>query len=169
MTQIKLLLAGLLATIALHAQTGAEIFESKCVSCHVQTPPAGMAGQKGTPAYREAMMKLKAPPMMKVTMRLKDALETKEKFVSFVADYIENPSADKVLCNPRAVKHFGLMPAIGKSMTAEERTKIAEWMYDTFKGQNACKPCTTCTEKGKGQGNGQGKGMKCAAGKCGVN
>ena len=169
MKKIFMFTSIIFATVTLQAQTGAEIFESKCVSCHVQTPPAGMMGQRGTPEYREAMMKLKAPPMMKVTMRLKNAFDTKEKFVAFVADYIENPTKEKVQCNPRAVENFGLMPAIGKSMSAEERTKVAEWMYDTFKGQNACKTCASCDGKGKGQGNGQGKGMKCAAGKCGAN
>jgi len=168
MKKTLILISLLLATMTLQAQTGAEIFESKCVSCHIKTPPAGIMGKRGTPEFREAMMKLQAPPMMKVTMKVKGAFDTKEKFVAFVADYIENPTKEKILCGPRAVERFGIMPAIGKSMTAEERTKVAEWMYDNFAGGKACTSCPSCDGKGKGQGKGQGKGMKCAAGKCGA-
>jgi len=165
MKKILILTSLLIATMTLQAQTGAEIFENKCVACHVKTPPSDM-GQRGTPAHREAMMKLKAPPMMKVTMKVKMVHESKEKFVTFVSDYIENPSKDKTLCNPRAVNHFGLMPAIGKSMTPEERTKVAAWIYDNFAGQKTCSACTSCQGKGQGNTKGQEKPMKCAAGKC---
>jgi len=161
MNKLLLLIASiLLTTLTLQAQTGAEVFENKCVSCHVKMPPEGM-GQRGTPAHREAMMKMKAPPMMKVAMKVKMAHQSKEAFVAFVTDYIQNPSKEKVLCNPKAVEHFGLMPAIGKTMTAQERVQIAEWMYDTFSGQKTCSACTSCSSESKK------KEMKCGQGKCG--
>ena len=163
MKKILLLASLCMATLTLQAQTGAEVFENKCVSCHVKTPPAGM-GQRGTPAHREAMMKMKAPPMMKVAMKVKMAHQSKEAFVAFVTDYIENPSKEKILCNSNAVDHFGLMPAIGKTMTAEERAKVAEWMYDNFSGQKSCSACTSC----EGEGKGKKQSMKCSAGKCGA-
>lgn len=150
-----------MATLTLQAQTGIEVFENKCVACHVKTPPAGM-GQRGTPEHREAMMKMKAPPMMKVAMKVKMAHPKKETFVAFVTDYIENPSKEKVLCNSNAVDHFGLMPPVGKTMTTEERAKVAEWMYDNFSDQKSCSACTSCEGKSKKEE------MKCSAGKCGA-
>jgi cytochrome c1 len=165
MKKILIFTSLILLTITLNAQTGEEIFDNNCVACHVKTPPSGM-GQRGTPAHREAMMKLKAPPIMKVTMKVKMVHQDKKAFVAFVTDYIENPSKEKTICNPRAVSHFGLMPAIGKSMTPEARAKVATWMYDNFSTQKACNTCSSC--QGKGQSKGQGKPMKCAAGKCGA-
>jgi len=163
MKKILIVASLMMATINLQAQTGAEIFETNCVACHVKTPPANM-GQRGTPAHREAMMKLKAPPIMKVTMKVKMVHPDKEAFVAFVTDYIENPSKEKTICNARAVNHFGLMPAIGKAMTAEDRTKVAQWIYENFNGQQAGGSC-----QAKGKGKGKGKAMKCAPGKCGSN
>ena len=159
MKKILLLASLFFASNSLYAQTGAEIFESKCVACHVKTPPAGMMAERGTPEFKAAMMKLKAPPMMKVTMKVKMAHENKEQFVAFVSDYIKNPSKEKSVCKPKGLKHFGLMPAIGKSMTAENRTKVAEWMYDTFTGKKQCSACTSCKGKSKNKSQKPAKGM----------
>ncbi len=167
----KILLALSFTLLSLHAQTGEEIFTSNCVACHAQTAPVGM-GERGTPAFKEAMSKLKAPPMPKVSMKLKMQLQDKEAFVAFVSDYITNPSKEKAKCNPRAVKAFGLMPPIGKSMSEAERKSVAEWMFETYAGKS-CSACSSCEgKKGKNEGK-KGKNtekkseMKCQAGKCG--
>jgi len=138
----KILLALSFALLSLQAQTGEEIFVAKCSACHSKNMPQGM-NERGTPAFREAMSKLKAPPMAKVSMKLKNAMPQKATFVAFVSEYIANPSKETAKCNPNAVKAFGLMPPIGKAMSEAERKTVAEWMFDTYEG--VCK--TKCKEK----------------------
>ena len=155
MRKITMIFALLLAAVSLQAQTGEEIFEAKCAACHLKTAPMAM-NKPGAAEFMAAMSKLKAPPFSRVTMRLKGSLQSKEKFVAFVADYIANPSKEKALCNPMAVKKFGLMPPVAKTMSKEERTKVAEWMYNRFE-MKACPSCASC----------KSKMMKCGEGKCG--
>jgi hypothetical protein len=154
----------MILTVTINAQTGEEIFDKNCITCHIKKSSTVME-QRGTDAHRKAMMELKAPPIMKVVMKVKMVHQSKEEFVTFVADYIENPSKNKTLCNSRAVSHFGLMPAIGKSMTPEARKKVSVWIYDNFSSQKVCNTCTSC--QGKSESKSQKKQMKCAAGKCG--
>jgi hypothetical protein len=95
---------------------------------------------------------IKAPPMSMISMRLKSAIETKKEFVSFVKDYIQNPSKEKGFCMKVAYEHFGVMPAIGTKMSEKERDVIANWMYDNFSGKEL---------------KSNNSSMKCGAGKCG--
>ena len=93
--------------------------------------------------------------------------DNKTQFVEFIADYIQNPSEEKAKCMARAIKNFGVMPAIGKAMSEEERKVVAEWMFDNFdeKWKTKDKKKEKC---GEGKCGGDKKpDMKCAAGKCG--
>jgi uncharacterized low-complexity protein len=163
--KIKLFLAGLLTTFTLHAQTGAEIFEAKCAACHTKNIPEGMHNPDSK-ASKKMMMQMKAPPFAKVSMQLKKTFMSKDKFVAFVSDYITNPDAKKAHCNPMAVKRFGLMPPIGKSMSDEEKKTVSEWMFTTFNTKSSAK----CGQGKCGSNmNASKKAMKCASGKCGGN
>lgn len=71
--------------------------------------------------------------MDRVSQRLKMNISSKEEFVSYVKDYIQNPSQEKGFCRPKAYKHFGVMPPIGKAMTEEERQLVAVWLYRHFR------------------------------------
>ena len=164
--KLKLLLAGLLATVALNAQTGTEIYEAKCALCHQLNPMMDKEKMMAmTPQERmsmkEKMMKtMKAPPMSKVSSKIKFELkDDKAAFVAFVKDYIVNPSADKSHCMPMALKKFGVMPAIGKGMKAEEIDTVAHWLHDNF--TTKWNPDTMGACKAKGHS------MKCGEGKCG--
>jgi len=89
-------------------------------------------------------------------------IASKKEFVTFVKDYIQNPSQKKGYCMPMAYKRFGTMPPIGKGMTKEERDIVANWLYDNFKGKwemnMDAKACSSRNSK---------KQMRCGAGKCG--
>ena len=187
--KLKLLLVGIMATVALNAQTGAEVFESKCVACHMLKPMMDkqkmmQMSKEERMSMKEKMMKtMKAPPMSKVSSKIKFELkDDKHAFVAFVKDYIVNPSAEKSHCMPMALKKFGVMPAIGKGMSTEEVETVANWLYDNFtKKWNPDDMGMMCKSKNaKGMKCGQGKcsgnkatekaaskAMKCAAGKCG--
>jgi len=147
MKKISILIAFLFTSL-LSANSGEEIFKAKCVSCHLMQPPAAMMNP-GTPEFEKAINALKAPPMAKVASMIKMHHEGKEAFVKFMNDYITNPDASKSVCMKRAIAGFGLMPAIGKSMSDADKTAVAEWIYATVKE----------TKKTKG--------MKCGEGKCG--
>ena len=174
----KIVLALILGLSALQASTGAEIYKAKCSMCHkekgmmnkeqMQSMRAKMqkASKEEKMAMREQMaLKMKksgmrAPAMPMVSKRLKMMLKTREDFIAFVADYIQNPSQEKGFCMPMAYKNFGTMPPIGKGLTKEERGAVAAWLYDNFKG----------TWKGSGEGKMcemKNRGMKCGSGKCG--
>jgi len=167
MIKFQYLLLGLLMTIALNAQSGAKVYEAKCALCHQMKPMMDKEKMMAmTPQERmsmkEKMMKtMKAPPMSKVSAKVKFELkDDKAAFVAFVKDYIVNPSAEKSHCMPMALKKFGVMPAIGKSMKAEEIDAVANWLHDNFTNKwNPDDMGMMCKVKGKG--------MKCGEGKCG--
>ena len=177
----KLLLVFILGFVSLQANSGEEVYKAKCASCHAMK---GMmdegqmkemrqkmqnATQEEKMAMRQKMMQkmqksdMKAPPMPMVSKRLKMMLKSRAEFITFVDDYIQNPLKEKGYCMPMAYKRFGTMPPIGKSLSKEERTAVASWLYDNFKGSwgNSMNG-KMCEMRNKGM-----KEMKCGAGKCG--
>ena len=145
----KILLILILTLSTLPAETGKEIFKKYCVSCHIKTDMS--------PRFKK--MKRKAPPMNRVSQRLKIMTDSKEEFIAFAIDYIQNPSQKKGFCRPKAYKNFGTMPAIGKSMTKKEREIIVAWLYDNFNSADD-KKRSCATEQ-------TGHGSKCGGAKCG--
>lgn len=138
----KTLLVLILALTSLYSNSGESIYKNSCAMCHAM----------------EGM--LQAPPMPMVSQRLKIQLKSRDKFISFVNDYIQNPAKDKGFCMPMAYKKFGVMPPIGKSMNKEDRETISSWLYDNFKAGNPKEMnMKACKQKSKA--------MKCGAGKCG--
>ncbi len=153
---IFILFFSTLMTLSAEEPTGESIYQSKCVECHTLKNPTDMSNEE-----RAEMMKtMKAPPMPKVSAQLKNAFDYNEtKFRAFVEDYIQNPDANKSLCAPMAVKRFGVMPTIGKTLTKEERKVIAKWLYENFNEKAISQNREAC--------NAKDKSMKCGAGKCG--
>ena len=161
----KIMLAALVAT-GLFASNGAEVFKAKCAMCHkVVNMKERQAKMRALPPKerKEMMMKfvstLKAPPINKVSARVKYFHPKKKEFVAFVSDYITHPDMKKALCMPMALKKFGTMPPVGMQMSEADKKAVAEWMYDHFKEKwTEMKACAAGGQKG---------GMKCGAGKCG--
>ncbi len=144
-TELKNILLILLATSAtLFAETGKTVFEKYCISCHLEKS-----------RIDEDKAKLKAPPMNRVSQRLKMNISSKQEFVAYVKDYIQNPSREKGFCRPKAYNRFGVMPPIGKAMTKEERQLIAVWLYRHFKASSG-RNCANEDQK-------QDKNMKCGS------
>lgn len=141
MKKLFLLLA--IGFASLYANSGEEIYKAKCMMCHANT---GMMKKSN----------MKAPPMPMVSKRLKMKLKSREDFIAFVEDYIQNPSQKKGFCMPMAYKRFGTMPPIGKTLTKEERATIAAWLYDNYKGSWGGSMDGKMCEM-------RNKGMKCGA------
>ncbi len=152
------------AISGLFAADGKAVFDAKCSVCHTIKPPAGMMKGPGTPEFKKAMAKLKAPPMVKIAQMAKMHYPDKEAFVDFVVDYITDPDASKTVCMKKAIQGFGLMPSIGKGLSDAEKKAVAEWMY----GLQASKKMRMmkCGE-GKCGASKSKPAMKCGAGKCG--
>ncbi len=159
MKKITTLLVALFATLTLvnaEELSGQKVFDSKCVACHSEQMP-------------KSMKDMKAPPMAKISAKVKHAFDdNKSKVIAFIADYIENPSQEKVKCMAMAVKKFGLMPPIGKGMSKEEREVVATWVFDNFEQKWETKDCKSGDCKGKMKVDRPGKcGVeKCGKGKC---
>jgi len=180
---------------SLFALSGEEIYTQHCASCHAKDMMMDMDGmmewrkkiQRSTKeekqAMRQKMMKemqdgdMKAPAMPMISMRIKHMTSSKDEFVAFVKDYIQNPSQEKGYCMPRAYKRFGVMPPVGKGMSAEERELIAQWLYESFNdswndsmGGKMCEDGNKKMKDNSGKCGGQNNnGMRCGSGKCGSN
>lgn len=189
------LLGLLLVSSPLFALNGEEVYTKHCASCHTKDMMMDKSSmmqlrekmQSSTKEEKQAMRQnmmekmqesdMKAPAMPMISMRLKHMTGSKEKFVAFVKDYIQNPSQEKGYCMPMAYKRFGVMPPVGKGMSEEERELVAQWLYSNFEGSwNDSMGGMMCEDGNKSMKNGSGKsgsqknnGMKCAPGKCGNN
>ena len=154
--------------------TGESVYTAKCAMCHNLEMKKGISKEE-----KMKMMKtMKAPPMSKISAKLKDSFEDNQTAVeSFIVDYIQNPSAEKAQCMAMAIKKFGVMPAIGQGMSEEERIAVAKWLFENFDEKWESGNCKAivgqvgkkCTGKcGDGKCGGDvNSSQKCGAGKCG--
>jgi mono/diheme cytochrome c family protein len=138
--------------------TGEAVYKAKCASCHNLNVKKEMTNKERI----EAMKERKAPPMSKVSAKVRDAFkEDTNKSIAFVADYIVHPDINKSLCMPMAIKKFGVMPAVDKSMTSKEIEVVSKWLINNFDGKWSDVMKTKC----------KGKSDPCCAGetkkKCG--
>jgi len=148
-TLTLLLLPALFISFSVASETtGEELFKTKCVACHITTPPTDRS-------------KLIAPPAMGITRHVKMHYPNREDAVKFMVEYIKNPSKEKAVCIPISIQRFGLMPSQKGLATDEEFTKIANYLYDNFgnRGQGY--------GRGRGQGQGFGQGQGCQGPNCG--
>ena len=122
----KIILSLLIITSSLLALSGESVYKKHCVTCHKMQKPK---------------TNLLAPPMPSVSKRLQRDIHSKEKFVAFVRDYIQNPSQEKGHCSPKAFKHLGTMPPIGKSLSKEELDVVSLWLYENFSHPEKLKSC----------------------------
>ena len=114
-----------LATSTLLAQSGEALFTSYCASCHTTVIGVNESGGKITHIYE-------APYAKDVIDKLKNETKTKEKFISFIKDYIDAPDKRKSLYGKKAIKDFGLMPSLKGVMTDKESTILAEYLYSDY-------------------------------------
>jgi len=128
----KLLLATLLLGSTLLATDGYEVYKKNCMSCHVEM-------MKKSEVLKN-MSKMKAPPMVEVSARLKENIKTTDEeddvdrylFILFVKDYIINPNLDNSMCHAGALDKFGTMPSLKGKITKEQTQAVAEWLYDRY-------------------------------------
>lgn len=128
----KLLLSTLFLASSLFANEGYEVYKKNCKVCHVE-----MMTVKEVMAN---LSKMKAPPMVEVSSRLKENIKTKDEeddvdrhlFILFVKDYIMHPELDFSMCNAGAIEKFGVMPSMKGQITEKEAKAVAIWLYDRY-------------------------------------
>ena len=111
---------------------GYQVYKSKCSSCHIEKMDMEKMMMIKRKVQKGGKPPFKAPPMVEVSARIKHFHPEEKDFVNFVMDYITNPSREKGLCMPMAFKMLGVMPPIGKSLTAEQKLAVATWLYRNF-------------------------------------
>ena len=128
----KTLLATLLLASTLFAADGYKVFKENCKSCHIE--------MISKTELMKIIDKVKAPPMVEVSGRLKDNIKTTDEedevdrhlFILFVKDYIINPKLDFSMCHSGALEKFGTMPSQKGKLNSEEAGAVAEWLYDRY-------------------------------------
>jgi len=84
--------------------------------------------------------KMKAPPMVEVSSRLKENIKTTDEedevdrhlFILFVKDYILHPNLDFSMCHAGALERFGTMPSQKGKISEKEAKAVAIWLYDRY-------------------------------------
>jgi len=122
-TTFTLLATLIFGTVAIEASEqpidAKKLFSRSCVVCH--TDKLIDPDNKGN---------LIGPPADEVLMHVKEKFSDKEEAVTFMANYIMKPDADKALC--ASMDKFGLMPSMEGVVSPEEARAIVSMMYDTF-------------------------------------
>ncbi len=121
----NIILSSLLVSSTLFAQSGEELFNNYCSSCHTTVVGVNESGGKVTNIYE-------APYAKEVVNKLKDETKTEEEFIAFIKDYIDEPNKRKSLYGKKAIKDFGLMPSLKGAMSDSESTKLAEYLYNNY-------------------------------------
>lgn len=128
----KILVSTLLLGATLFANEGYEVYKKNCKSCHIE-----MMSVKEVKAN---LSKMKAPPMVEVSGRLKENIKTTDEedevdrhlFILFVKDYIMHPNLDFSMCHAGALEKFGTMPSMKGKITEKEANAVAIWLYDRY-------------------------------------
>ncbi len=98
---------------------GELVYEKSCKVCHPMEPPAGQG-----------------PPILGLATHYREAFSDKEKGLVHMVDFMKNPDSSKSKVEPRAIKRFGLMPAMANSKT--ELKLVAEWLWDQYDPSFEC-------------------------------
>ena len=116
----------IIATSVLFAKSGEELFLQHCASCHAQI--IGIDESGGETTY----ITENAPYVADVIRKLKAKTKSKEDFISFISDYVNDPYARKSLYGKKAIKKFGLMPSLKGALSEEEISRLAKHLYDGY-------------------------------------
>jgi mono/diheme cytochrome c family protein len=115
------------STLYAKSLTGEELFNLHCASCH-----ANILGVTNDGGYDNTYI-TPAPYIDKLVAKLKTKTKTKEEFISFIEDYINEPNKRKSLYGKKAIKKFGLMPSLNGVMSSNDVNKLATYLYNNKK------------------------------------
>jgi len=114
----------LATSILFSQQTGEGLFNKNCSQCH-----ATILGITNNGGYDNSYI-TPAPYVVDLVKKLKEETGSKDKFETFIKEYIENPNKRKTLYGKRAIKKFGLMPSLEGLMSDEEKSLLIDYLYN---------------------------------------
>ena len=103
-----------------------ELFNKNCASCHAQI--LGVVNEEG---YENSYI-TPAPYVADLVEKLKKETASRDKFIEFIKEYIQNPDKRKTLYGKKAIKKFGLMPSLKGAMSEEEILSLANFLYKNY-------------------------------------
>jgi len=112
---------------------GKKLLETKCASCHDLAMPPVISDDE------------LAPPIMAVSFHMPNFMEPKDESqripmaITFVTDYVLNPSLEKSYCDEESIKRYGLMPSQKANVTEDEVKAIASYMFEHYTQENLSK------------------------------
>ncbi len=121
----NLLFCTLLTASTMFAQSGEELFNDYCSSCHATAVGTNESGGEVTNIYE-------APYVKDVVNKLKSETKSKEEFIAFIKDYIAKPDKRKSLYGKKAIKNFGLMPSLKGVMSDSDAAGLADYLYRKY-------------------------------------
>ncbi len=95
------------------------VYEKSCKVCHPMRPPAGQG-----------------PPILGLATHYREAFSDKDKAIAHMVDFMKHPDVSKSKVEARAIKRFGLMPAMPNS--EKELKLVAEWLWDQYDPSFEC-------------------------------
>ena len=110
-----------------------QLFAKKCAMCHNIDRP-----------QNKIQRKLMVAPPIKMAMKgvvvTIDAMDgpfspkdLRDESITFIKDYLYNPTRDKTNCEDHVVNRFGVMPSLKGFIKTEELDLLVPWVYDNFK------------------------------------
>jgi mono/diheme cytochrome c family protein len=106
---------------------GEKLFNRYCAKCHTSVVGVKVTGCDNSDTE---FVTDRAPYIRQILIKLKDKTKTKEEFISFIKDYINNPDKRKSLYGKKAIKEFGLMPSLKGAMSDRRATQLAQYLYN---------------------------------------
>lgn len=127
----------LILSSLLSADSGKEIYEKKCASCHkLYIAPSLLL--ENFMEKNNTILKLTAPTINQIVFRLKSRIGDpkgdedihKMEIDSFIADYLMNPDKSKSVCLPKVIRHFDVMPSLKGKISVEEIEAVSDFLYN---------------------------------------
>ncbi len=127
----------LFSSLVTAEETGKEVYEAKCASCHKLYIPASEL-MENFMEQNNTILKLTAPTVNQMVFRLKTRIGDPKgdkdihrmEVDSFVADYLMNPDKSKSICLPKVLKHFKTMPSMKGKISVDEIDAVSTFLYD---------------------------------------
>ena len=134
---MKIVLGVLLCLGSLFAIEGQEVYEKKCLSCHVKYIPMSKLKENFLD-HNNRLLKLTAPTLNQLSYRLKQRIGDPKgdndmhrmEVAAFISDYVINPDRDKSVCLEDVMQHFETMSSLKGEISEEELEEVSTYIYD---------------------------------------
>ena len=102
------------------------LFTNNCAACHTTATGVKINLEGDHEIIYEA------PYIGDVVALVQKSTKSKEKFVEYIGNYINDPDMRKSLYGKKAIKKFGLMPSLKGAMSDEESVQLANYLYENY-------------------------------------